>query len=457
LARFEVGHLLADRFQGARIAEFTLSGTSTEASGYFRLGPNAVGFGQVVGMEPAKLFKEELLPDVSPCVNVSPQGIGLPFNPSEVLGNLLLERYVQASSSNAGKLSQNPVLRSLYYLARPLLDVSVRRHLQRISFHGWEKISFPAWPVDTSVEKILEFLLIRSMQSQGIDRLPFIWFWPNGARCCAILTHDVETVAGRDLCEGLMDLDDSFGIKGSFQVVPEKRYPVPRSFLERIRARGFEVNVHDLNHDGLLYQGRNEFLKRAKRINQYGREFGASGFRSAVLYRNQEWFDEFEFSYDMSVPNVAHLDPQRGGCCTVFPYFIGKILELPVTTIQDYSLLHILNDPTTRLWQEQIRIIRENYGLISMIIHPDYIVSQRARELFTGLLRLISELRSQGEAWTALPGDVATWWRQRSQMKLNLCGGTPSVEGEGAERASVAWAVLKNDRLSYEICPTRAA
>ena len=47
------------------------------------------------------------------------------------------------------------------------------------------------------------------------------------------------------------------------------------------------------------------------------------------MYRNQEWYDVFEFSYDMSVPNVAHLEPMRGGCCTVMPYFIGKIVELP--------------------------------------------------------------------------------------------------------------------------------
>ncbi|MFL4245770.1 hypothetical protein, partial [Escherichia coli] len=82
------------------------------------------------------------------------------------------------------------------------------------------------------------------------------------------------------------------------------------------------------------------FLERAKEINRYAREFQCGGFRSGAMYREQQWYDAFEFSYDMSVPNVAHLEPQRGGCCTVMPYFIGKILELPLTTIQDYSLFH---------------------------------------------------------------------------------------------------------------------
>ena len=119
-------------------------------------------------------------------------------------------------------------------------------------------------------------------------------------------------------------------------------------------SRGFEVNVHDLKHDGRLYADHREFLRRAERINNYVREFGAEGFRSGILYRNADWFDAFEFSYDMSIPNVAHLDPQRGGCCTVMPYFIGKIVELPLTCTQDYTLFNILEDYSIELWKKQI-------------------------------------------------------------------------------------------------------
>ena len=80
----------------------------------------------------------------------------------------------------------------------------------------------------------------------------------------------------------------------------------------------------------------------------------AKGFRAGVLYRKQLWYDALDFEYDMSVPNVAHLDPQRGGCCTVMPYFLGNLLELPVTTTQDYCLFNILNDYSINLWERQI-------------------------------------------------------------------------------------------------------
>jgi hypothetical protein len=305
--------------------------------------------------------------------------------------------------------------------------------------------------VDRTVEDIFEQLLVLSMKSKNVEKLPFIWFWPEGARSCTVLTHDVETSAGADFCLQLLDLTDSFGIKSSFQIVPEKRYPVPGSLLETIRRRGFEINVHDLNHDGHLFSTREQFLRRVERINYYARQFDAQGFRSAVMYRNTDWYDALDFSYDMSVPNVAHLDPQQGGCCTVLPFFIGTILELPVTTTQDYTLFHIFNDYSMRLWKEQISLIRQRHGLISFIIHPDYVIDEAPRRVYSELLRYLCQLRSQGETWIALPKEVANWWRLRSEMNLVKVQGSWRIEGKGRERARLAYAVMENDRISYEL------
>ncbi len=36
-----------------------------------------------------------------------------------------------------------------------------------------------------------------------------------------MMTHDVEGTAGRRFCPALMDLDESFGMKSAFQVIPE--------------------------------------------------------------------------------------------------------------------------------------------------------------------------------------------------------------------------------------------
>src|SRR5262249_49403909 len=153
-----------------------------------------------------------------------------------------------------------------------------------------------------------------------------------------------------------------------------------------IRNRGCEFNMHDLNHDGHLYSNRSEFVRRAAEINSYTRHYKAQGFRAGAMYRKQDWYDAFEFSYDMSVPNVAHLEPFRGGCCTVMPYFVGKILELPLTTTQDYSLFHILDDYSIDLWMQQLGRIKERNGLMSLLTHPDYLIEPGAQKVYESLL-----------------------------------------------------------------------
>lgn len=448
--------LLTEFFRCADdIATFSLTGELSQGNGFFRLGPD-VCFGQCSSGDPRK-SPAESLHDAGEHVVINDWSVQLPFDPVQLVSNLRFERYVGNSSDEDTSLPANRLTRNIYYALRPLLGVSVRRHFQQLYFRGREKRAFPKWPVDTSVEGILEQLLVLAMKAQGIQTLPFIWFWPDGVQSCATISHDVETEPGLDFCPQLMDLNDSFGIKTSFQLVPEKRYSVSDSILQLIRSRGFEINVHDLNHDGRLFADREQFFRRAQLINQYAQKFGASGFRSAVMYRNVDWFDALEFSYDMSIPNVAHLDPQRGGCCTVFPFAVGEMIELPLTTIQDYSLFHILNDYSTRLWKEQISRIREKHGLISVIVHPDYVIEKSARRVYAELLEFVCDLRSRGETWVALPGEVASWWRLRGELSLVREGDSWRIEGKGSERARLAHAVLDNDRLTYEIQGSVAA
>ena len=95
--------------------------------------------------------------------------------------------------------------------------------------------------------------------------------------------------------------------------------------------------------------------------------------------------------------------------------------------------------------------IHGKHGLMSFIVHPDYIIDDAPRRVYIELLRLLSDFRSQGETWIALPDDVASWWRLRSRMDLVEVGGEWRIRGNGSERAHLAYAVLKDDTLSYEI------
>jgi hypothetical protein len=426
-----------------------LTGPLSASEGFFSFGPDKVCYGRSCQRDvtPSGGFHNVLNE-----VKLSQGEVLLPFDIDDVVKNLRCELY--PSSARNEKSTAQAILAAVYYSVRPLLSVDVRKYLQRVHLRGWDQISFPHWPVDRSVDDLFELLMLFTLRSQKAERIPFIWFWPLGAPSSAIMTHDVETTLGRDFCGTLMDINDAYGVKASFQVVPEKRYEVTPAFLDSLRKRGFEIAVQDLNHDGRLYKNREQFVERVAKINDYRRQWGAEGFRAAVLYRNQDWFKDLDFSYDMSVPNVAHLDPQRGGCCTVMPYFVGDLLEIPVTTTQDYTLFHILKDYEANIWKTQIELIMEKHGLLSFIIHPDYVTTDRERKVYENLLSHLAGLRRDQGVWIATPGEVNRWWRQRTAMKIVEDHDGVRIEGEGSERACIAYASAVDGHLGLSIEPS---
>jgi hypothetical protein len=442
---------LSDYYRGlngslGQILEPQLGGDS----GFFQFGPRVTCYGQSESGVAAMMGPPPLC-DAAKGLQISGAQVRLPFSPAQVIDNLYRERYVAALEPDGERVVGRKWAFATYYSIRRFLPVSIRRRLQRAYFSDWRSRSFPAWPVDFTVDTLHEELLKLSMQAAGIRKAPFVWFWPEGASSCTIMTHDVETSVGRDFTPQLMDLDESYGITASFQVIPEERYEVSDKYVAEIKGRGFEFNIHDLNHDGNLYRSREEFLRRAAAINRYVHKYDAQGFRAGAMYRNPDWFEAFDFSYDMSFSNVAHLDPKRGGCCTVMPFFIGKILEIPLTTTQDFSLFHILGEYSIDLWKKQFDAIRQRNGLISFIAHPDYLIERPARKVYESLLDYLREIVAREKSWAALPREVDQWWKARSQMKLVRKGDQWEIEGPQKERARIGYAVLDGNCMRYEV------
>lgn len=440
--------LLLERFRcpASELPDVGIPGNLEGSKGFFRFGPDAVCYGRVAG-ETRPTLNGNLF-DAAGKVMSGERSVFLPFDPKEIVDGLRYERYSDAG----GRLLEKPGARSLYYRVRPLLPDSFRRLLQKVYLKGWDSSPFPTWPVDRTADIVFEQLLALAIKASGKSRLPFIWFWPRGHNACAIVTHDIETLDGRNFTPHLLDIDHQFGIKSSVQIVPEERYEVPHEFLDEIRQRGCEINVHGLNHDGNLFQDRATFMERAQKINEYARLFGARGFRSPVMYRNIDWLQELQFSYDMSIPSVAHLEPQPGGCCTVLPYSLpGGMTELPLTTVQDYTLFHMLDDYSITLWQRQMDLILKGNGLMSFIVHPDYVSSSREQNVYRQLLGELERARAERNVWIALAGEVDRWWRQRDQLRLVPSGHKWTIEGPGAERATIAYARLDGERLVYEL------
>ncbi len=446
-----MNNALADYFR-ARPADlaFDAPGSLSGRPGFFRFANTARCFGRVDGVATAEIADAPLA-DATNLVRSDGGRAAFPFDPGDVCASLRDEAYVSGDARNAGAGAKRGLVRQAYYALRPLMPVAFRRHLQRRALADWKVIPFPEWPMDTTVDSFARDVLAVLVRTRGGEPIPFIWFWPDGHRACILVTHDVETDAGQVFCPKLMDVNEEFGFRASFQFVPEVRYTKRDDVHAAVRERGHEINLHGLNHDGRLFDERGEFLRRAAKINEYARAWGAKGFRSPVLYRKQAWFDSLKFDYDMSVPNTARLEAQRGGCCTVMPYFIGDLVELPTTTAEDYTLFHILQDYTTSVWRKQLDTITKFNGVFNLIVHPDYLTGRRERDVYRACL---SELRAAADAlslWCPLPREAAAWWRARSRMTIEGDGATLRIAGDPEGRARLAYARLDGHELLLEL------
>jgi len=139
-----------------------LAGHLSDEPGYFSFGQGSVCFGRSSAGSPARVLGNGLV-DVSQHVSSDGSVLRLPFDPSETVDNLRRERYRLNGCADDRTILSSKAIRKAYYCFRPLLPVSVRKYAQRLSLRNWRALTFPAWPVDTTVERILERVLLLAM------------------------------------------------------------------------------------------------------------------------------------------------------------------------------------------------------------------------------------------------------------------------------------------------------
>jgi peptidoglycan/xylan/chitin deacetylase (PgdA/CDA1 family) len=287
---------------------------------------------------------------------------------------------------------------------------------------------FPAWPSDSSVSLLARFYATCALRASGIDEGSFAWFWPDGNHAAVVLTHDVEDVAGMRLALELADLEQERGFRSSFNF--GAWYDVDRGILEELNERGFEVGMHGLTHDRALFSSREAFEERLPDLAALAERLGAVGFRSPATHRVFDWLSELPVEYDCTIPNSDPYEPIPGGCCSVWPFSIGPVVELPYTLPQDHTLLTLLGHRSPELWLEQAAAIERDFGLIQCVSHPDpgYLGDKDKRAIYAAFLEGLGE---RERLWRALPREAASWWRRRVKA------GPPNT-GPGLGTARVA-------------------
>ena len=121
--------------------KMSLAGDLSPGSGYFRFGSD-ICYGQSA-RGPLSRVPSTALVDVLPDAIAADGLLRVPFDPSQVIDNLRLERYATDSWRSTNPVRQMPWLKS-YYSLRRYMPSRLRLQLQRTYFRNWKSLTFPA-------------------------------------------------------------------------------------------------------------------------------------------------------------------------------------------------------------------------------------------------------------------------------------------------------------------------
>jgi peptidoglycan/xylan/chitin deacetylase (PgdA/CDA1 family) len=320
-------------------------------------------------------------------------------------------------------------LLDIYYVIKPALPRRMQIFFRSKRALWKQRYCKEKWPID-----------------ENAGDVPQGWRgWPNGKQFALVLTHDVESALGLEKCVELMNVEVNLGFRSSFNFVPE-RYSVSRELRDKMTNSGFEVGIHGLKHDGKLYRSRKIFGERARRINEYAKEWNVVGFRSPAMHHNLEWLLELNIEYDASTFDTDPFEPQSDGIGTIFPVWVpgnecsDGYVELPYTLPQDFTLFVLLREGSIDIWKKKLEWIANRGGMALVNTHPCYMhfggsrqrVDEYPVQYYVEFLRHIKH-EYGGFYWHVLPRQVArfweTWAENSSGSKRGIESSRPQVGG----------------------------
>ena len=243
---------------------------------------------------------------------------------------------------------------AMFYRVKRFIPRRAQLGLRRALIRWQGTPSFPRWPLDDGVERPRCGSTRRAhVRGAGADELRVPWFWPTPHRAALILSHDVEGDEGIRLALELADLEESLGFRSSFNF--GAWYDVDPGVLRELTSRGFEIGDARHRPRPLALLVPRDVRGQLPLLRDLAERLGAVGFRSPATHRVFDWLGELPFEYDGTIPHSDPYEPQPGGCCSLWPFFVGDVVELPYTLPQDHTLLTLLGHRTPTLWIDDRR------------------------------------------------------------------------------------------------------
>ena len=272
--------------------------------------------------------------------------------------------------------------------------------------------------------------------------------WPNGARCAAMLTFDIDGetlfIEGpegadwfwpRSVSFGrfgpnrgaweILKLLDKYGIKATFFVPGRtaERYP---DLIKAIDAAGHEIGCHGYDHElfaDYSIEEQNEIIDRAQaEIGQHtGKKF--LGFRAPTGDPTPDTVDLLEkkgFIYSSifrgdDIPHYVEYDGKRSNIVEIemkwelddyvqYAYDFYPALPAGLDRVAGYH-------GTLENWKTEFDGYYRYGSYFDLVCHPQISGTPGRLEL---LEELIQHILSYGDVWFATCGEVAAWCRDNN-------------------------------------------
>lgn len=218
------------------------------------------------------------------------------------------------------------------------------------------------------------------------------------------------------------------------------------ALIAEIACLGTEIGIHGYVHNDYRTLNKNEQYEQTRRaisVFQSSR-ISYQGFRNPYLGWTEESLDVFrtlDFAYESNeavlhdVIDFDALSPLlRSGyekslalfqaiprnAYTLRPHFEGTLVRIPTSIPDDEMLFDRLRitkpEQVGHIWSKIMQRVYELGGIYTLNLHPERgILCKQALDI------LLSFARSQPlPVWISRLGDIAWWWKERSQFRLNI-------------------------------------
>lgn len=303
-----------------------------------------------------------------------------------------------------------------FYFLKPFvprdLQLYVRRQMVKYRLPRYADV----WPIDPRTAK-------------APDNWPG---WPEGKKFAFILTHDVESEGGLKNCHNIAALEESLGLRSSFNFVG-KDYHTPKDLRASLKNRGFEIGLHGLYHQKQPFRSKAVFEQQKPEIIRIIKDWDIAGFRSPSMFHNLDFIHELGVEYDSSTFDTDPFEPQPDGLGTIFPQWISQnegtdgYVELPYTLPQDFLLFILMKEKNIDIWKKKVDWIAENGGMVLIDTHPDYMnfsdndnsEEQYPAGYYKEFLKYV-KTKYEGQYWHALAQDVASYYNGKQKIQTVL-------------------------------------